>query len=112
MQQRQLSAELKEHQKLLMAHNDEKSRDREDHKLENVRGADDHQENFRGGVKPEMVGKSRSRGQERYDRQDQMEDSDVELETNASAGDFYKESVSDLDEEKEEYREENDESDF
>ncbi|KAJ6291379.1 hypothetical protein OIU76_023448 [Salix suchowensis] len=224
--------------KLLMAHNDEKSRDREDHKLENVRGADDHQENFRGGVKPEMVGKSRSRGQERYhsasrvrgkrgtvaarnrqlekrnhgnyfaekmrnrkfpsddqgrliyreegrtsidgkteeitkavgsseiealttrlsnirsndrkqsldedqqqargteerqnsshmnnkensdeqvkniskhDRQDQMEDSDVELETNASAGDFYKESVSDLDEEKEEYMEENDESDF
>ncbi|KAJ6696666.1 hypothetical protein OIU85_003059 [Salix viminalis] len=268
------------------AHNDEKSRDREDHKLENVRGAEDHQENFRGGVKPEMVGKSRSRGQERYhsasrvrgkrgtvaarnrqlekrnhgnyfaekmrnrkfpsddqgrliyreegrtsidgkteeitkavdsseaksmehqnhedsknlenklgedqtnqqmsedhetikrllvthdakvltdrslddrlsnirsndrkqsldedqqqargteerqnsshmnnkensdeqvkniskhDRQDQMEDSDVELETNASAGDSYKESVSDLDEEKEEYREENDESAF
>ncbi|KAJ6349028.1 hypothetical protein OIU77_006586 [Salix suchowensis] len=48
----------------------------------------------------------------KHDRQDQMEDSDVELETNASAGDFYKESVSDLDEEKEEYREENDESAF
>uniref|UniRef100_A0A6N2LVN5 Uncharacterized protein n=1 Tax=Salix viminalis TaxID=40686 RepID=A0A6N2LVN5_SALVM len=48
----------------------------------------------------------------KHDRQEQLEDSDVELETNASAGDFYKESVSDLDEEKEEYREENDESDF
>ncbi|KAJ6421944.1 hypothetical protein OIU84_026974 [Salix udensis] len=48
----------------------------------------------------------------KHDRQEQMEDSDVELKTNASAGDFYKESVSDLDEEKEEYREENDESDF
>ncbi|KAJ6421945.1 hypothetical protein OIU84_026975 [Salix udensis] len=59
---RQLSAELKEHQKTADAHNDEKSRDREDHKLENVRGAEDHQENFRGGVKSEMVGKSRSRG--------------------------------------------------
>ncbi|KAB5513021.1 hypothetical protein DKX38_030049 [Salix brachista] len=48
----------------------------------------------------------------KHDRQEQMENSDVELETNASAGDFYKESVSDLDEEKEEYREETDESDF
>uniref|UniRef100_A0A6N2KZQ9 Uncharacterized protein n=1 Tax=Salix viminalis TaxID=40686 RepID=A0A6N2KZQ9_SALVM len=48
----------------------------------------------------------------KHDRQEQLVDSDVELETNASAGDFYKESVSDLDEEKEEYREENDESDF
>ncbi|KAJ6745004.1 hypothetical protein OIU79_031192 [Salix purpurea] len=48
----------------------------------------------------------------KHDRQEQLEDSDVELETNASAGDFYKESVSDLDEEKEDYREENDESDF
>ncbi|KAF9661792.1 hypothetical protein SADUNF_Sadunf19G0105500 [Salix dunnii] len=48
----------------------------------------------------------------KHDRQEQMEDSDVELETNASAGDFYKEPVSDLDDEKEEYREETDESDF
>jgi hypothetical protein len=41
-----------------------------------------------------------------------MEDSDVEHKTDADSGDFYKESVSDLEEDKEEYREETDESDF
>ncbi|KAL3565729.1 hypothetical protein D5086_033775 [Populus alba] len=56
------------------AHNDEKSRDREEQKfnldgqpeLENVQEAEDRQEPLRGGAKLEMVDNSRSRGKERY----------------------------------------------
>jgi hypothetical protein len=48
----------------------------------------------------------------KHERQEQMEDSDVEHKTDAGAGDFYKESVSDLEDDKEEYREETVASDF
>ncbi|XP_011039890.1 PREDICTED: uncharacterized protein LOC105136298 [Populus euphratica] len=48
----------------------------------------------------------------KHERQEQMEDSGVEHKTDEGAGDFFKESVSDLEEDKEEYREETDESDF
>ncbi|CAK7349906.1 unnamed protein product [Dovyalis caffra] len=46
------------------------------------------------------------------EREEEMEDSNTEHETDAGAGDFYKDSVSDLEEDKEEYREETDESEF
>lgn len=48
----------------------------------------------------------------KHEKQEQTEDSDTEQETDGGAGYFYKDSFSDFEEDKEEYREETDESEF
>lgn len=48
----------------------------------------------------------------KHEKQEQTEDSDTEQETDGGAGYFYKDSFSDFEEDKEEYREETDEFEF